>query len=335
MPHSRGLPEGSDLGHWAQRRTRVSVALIALVAGIVGAATARSAAHSATESQAPYLLPRPQRTIERSNPPVVNAILERTQRAARDEAMAAAKLKRTVAGGCVPVAAPWRKPDFGPPSPTFTARVIGHQVEVSFEYAHLPTSSACRPRTLTVVVYSGELASTTFNNAGAVGTYELRGPRGRTTVDLPWGGRAPFHVQVTSETLLGFRGAEGRRPLACPAAGCLPGYQPTQHAWTLPLPVLPLRGLNRSELAASLRYVVAGETWTTAKGASCSSLRSCTVTLVTPGFPNYPYRVRYRMAGQQVPGCWMGMSAGAIDTLPYRDPGLGPVELSGCASWVS
>ena len=313
----------------------MSVALIALLAGLVGAATARSAAHSATGSTVPYLLPRPERTIESSNPPVVNAILERTQRAIHAEAVAAAKLKRTTTAGCVPVAAPWRKPDLGPPSPSFNARVIGHQVEVNFEYAHLPTSSACRPRTLTVVVYSGELASTTFNNAGAVGTYELRGPRGRTTVDLPWGGRAPFHVQVTSETLLGFRGAEGRRLLACPAAGCLPGYKPSPHAWTLPLPVLPLRGLDRSELAASLRYVVAGETWTTAKGASCSSLRSCTVTLVTPGFPDDPYRVRSRMAGQQVPGCWMGMSTGAIDPLPYRDPGLGPVELSGCASWVS
>lgn len=98
--------------------------------------------------------------------------------------------------------------------------------------------------------------------------------------------------------------------------------------------MLPLTGLNRAQIEASLRYVVLRERWPSARGASCSSLRSCTVTQITPGFPNRPYRVRYRIPGQQVPGCWMGFNEGPIDALPYRDAGRGPLELAGCRNWL-
>jgi len=95
-----------------------------------------------------------------------------------------------------------------------------------------------------------------------------------------------------------------------------------------------LHGLTRGQLEASLREVIVGEHWPSASGASCSSLRSCLVTLVTPGFPHQPYRVRYRIAGEQINGCWMGMYAGAVDPLPYSDAGTGPLELAGCRSWL-
>lgn len=116
--------------------------------------------------------------------------------------------------------------------------------------------------------------------------------------------------------------------------GCLDGYAPPLHSWPLPTPVLPVTGLNRRQLEASLRYVITGERWPSARDARCSSLHSCTVTLVTPGFPTTPYRVRYRIAGQQLPGCWMALNDGPIDALPYRVAGNGPLELAGCRSWL-
>jgi hypothetical protein len=167
-----------------------------------------------------------------------------------------------------------------------------------------------------------------------VGDYRIVGPAGRLTLDLPWATRAPYDLIVDSSTLLGHRGTPMKRKLACPRAGCLQGYSPPLHSSPLPKPVLPLIGLTRAQLEASLRYVVSRERWPSARGASCSSLHFCTVTQITPGFPTRPYRVRYRIAGQQVPGCWMGLNKGPIDALPYPDAGWGPLELSGCRSWL-
>lgn len=282
----------------------------------------------------PFLLPVPQRTPERDDPAVVRRLLERQQQAAYARLKAVSKLKRTRAAGCVPVADPSGKTLLGPPSPLVRARIIGHQVEVLFRFRRLPTSPACRPAGVTVVVHSSTSTAASGSSVPSVGDYALAGPAGRVTLDLPWYTRAPYDLEVYSETLTRFRSTYVKRRLACPRAGCLDGYRPPLHSSPLPQPVLPLTGLSRAQLEASLRYVVLRERWPGARTASCSSLRSCTVTQVTPGFPKRPYRVRYRIAGQQLPGCWMALNKGPIDPLPYRDAGTGPLELAGCRVWL-
>jgi hypothetical protein len=58
------------------------------------------------------------------------------------------------------------------------------------------------------------------------------------------------------------------------------------------------------------------------------------VTYVDPAFPDSPYRVRYRLAGQQVPGCWMGIRGSVLDARPFPDAFTGRLELAACVSWL-
>lgn len=293
--------------------------------------TGVAAAH---RRQVPFVLPVPERTPERDDPAVVRELLEREQQAAYARLKAASKLKRTRAAGCVPVTDPSGRTLLGPPAPRVRARIIGHQVEVLYRFGPLPTSAACRPAGVTVVVHSSKSTAPSGSTVPSVGNYLLVGPVGRLTLDLPWYTRAPYDLTVESSTLLGYRSTYVKRRLACPRAGCLDGYSPPPHSSPLPQPVLPLTGLTRAQLEASLRYVVSRERWPSARTAHCSSLHSCTVTQITPGFPSQPYRVRYRVAGQQLTGCWMGLNRGPVDKLPYRDAGWGPLELAGCRSWL-
>ena len=280
------------------------------------------------------LSPISQRAPERDTPPAVLKLLEQEQGAAIARARAASKLTPSLAAGCRHVADASGAVLLGPPSPTVKARIIGHDVEVLLRYRILPQSDACRPAVETVVVFSGEQSSGSFNSAGAIETYAVNGPAGRAVVDLPWNGRAPYHLAVVSATVLGKRGTTVKLPLACPPAGCLAGYQPPLHSMPMPKPVLGLHGLTRAQLESSLREVIAGQRWPSARAVRCTSLGSCIVTLVTPGFPKQPYRVRFAIAGQQIPGCWLAWSDGLLDRLPYPDAGRGPQGLAGCRDWL-
>jgi hypothetical protein len=253
-------------------------------------------------------------------------------------ARAAARLPATKANGCLPS----RFGSLGSPAPSIEARILGHHVAVQFKFARMPSSPACRPFELAIVVSSGAKASSSFKNA--VGRYWLQGPRGRAVVDLPWSGAPPYRVIVSTATINGRRGPEVERPLRCPASrsvvrGCLVGYEPAVHTNPMPKPILAPRGVDRSTLQATLRYAVAGERAplilnSIPQMASCSSLKLCTVTYLDPAFPNSPYRVRYRIAGQQVAGCWLGWLEGAIDPLPFSDATIGQADLAACASWL-
>jgi hypothetical protein len=54
------------------------------------------------------------------------------------------------------------------------------------------------------------------------------------------------------------------------------------------------------------------------------------VTFIDPSFPRSPYRV----AGEQVPGCWMGMKGATVDKRPYEDASTGRLQLAACSSWL-
>jgi hypothetical protein len=287
----------------------------------------------------PLLVPSPDLSIDSDLPAAVKERLARVSKELADRARAAAKLPATGANGCEP-----SRSGLGAPAPRVdVARIIGHHVEVVFNFVRMPESPACRPWELAVVVYSGAKASPTFKNF--VQRSWLRTGRGRVVLDLPWRGQAPYHVIVQASTINGRRGRAVERLLRCPGTGsavrgCLPGYRPSLHAYPMPKPELATRGLDRSALEASLDYALAGERQSPMVDATplaprCPSLNACVVTYVDPAFPDSPYRVRYRIAGQQLPGCWMGMRSGRpLDPLPFSDAFTGRLELAGCASWL-
>ena len=104
----------------------------------------------------------------------------------------------------------------------------------------------------------------------------------------------------------------------------------------MPAPILPLRGVDRSALEASFNHVLAGERWAPlVRSSRCPTLRLCEATFVDASFPRSPYRVRYRIAGEQVAGRWMGLKGAIVDELPYADASTGRLQLAGCSSWVS
>ena len=220
-----------------------------------------------------------------------------------------------------------------PPAPQIKPRVLGHQVEVVFDFARLPDTCLLE---LTVVVYSGKKASPTYKNF--VQRYWLHTAHGRVTLDLPWYGRPPYHVIAGAATLAGRRGPQVERALRCPPGGCLAGYKPSLHSYPLPKPVLRLRGVDLAGLEASLNYAVAGEreepiVMAQPRSVSCPSLKQCNVTYVDHAFPQSPYRVRYRIAGQQRAGCWMAMRSDILDPRPFSDAYTGQLELAACVPW--
>jgi hypothetical protein len=312
-------------------RCAVPIAASALMATVTAFASGGNAA-------IPLLVQEPYLSIDRDLPPAVRDRKERVIRDLTARARSAARLPATRANGCLPT----RFGSLGSPAPSIEPRILGHHVEVRFRFTRMPNSPACRPFELAIVVYSGAKASSSFKNA--VGRYWLNGPRGRAVVALPWSGAPPYRVIVSTATVNGRRGPEVERPLRCPASrsvvhGCLPGYRPTAHTDPMPRPILPLRGIDRPTLEATLRYAVAGDRTppiinSIPQAASCSSLKLCAVTYLDPAFPDSPYRVRYRIAGQQVAGCWLGWRAGAIDPLPFSDATIGQADLAACASWL-
>jgi hypothetical protein len=351
-----GNPDATAIGNVAACRLRLPVSdlnakrfwplLVAAVAGLIASSSsqgraswiATSSESSSEATRIPLLVPAPYLSIDFDLPPAVKERLVRVNKELADRARAAAQLPATAANGCEPSGF-----GLGAPAPRIdVARIIGHHVEVVFNFVRMPSSPACRPWELAVVVYSGSRASSTFKNF--VQRSWLGGRRGRVVLDLPWRGQAPYHVIVSAVTINGRRGRAVESLLRCPGTrsavrGCLPGYQPSLHAYPMPKPVLPKRGLDRSALEASLAYALAGErqppiVHAVPRASRCPSLNVCVLTYVDPAFPDSPYGVRYRIAGQQLPGCWMGMRSGPLDPLPFNDAYTGHLELAACASWL-
>jgi hypothetical protein len=249
-------------------------------------------------------------------------------------------LPATAANGCVPVVA--GNPSLGPPSPRVAPRLLGHQVEVLFRFGRLPVSPACRPWVVTIGVYSGAKASSSYKNW--VEQFRVLGRSGRVALNLPFGGAPPYRVIATSSTISGRRAREVEVRVACPGTrdvvrGCLRGDEPAANSFSMPKPVLRLRGIDRRTLAASFWQVLAGERTPPAvraipRSSRCLSLRLCEVTYVDPAFPRSPYRRRYSIAGQQVRGCWIGLRGRTLDPMPYQDAGYGRFLVAGCGSWL-
>jgi hypothetical protein len=306
--------------------------------GVTLVANANLAGATATRSQPsariPFLAPVPPRSVERDMPESVQARIASEQRALAERARAASKLSRTPTAGCEPTQIGAEK-YFGPPAPKVRARMIGHHVEIVFEFKRLPSSDACRPFEVVTVVNGVRV---TTPGPGAIDHYRVKSTRARVASDLPWYAKPPYRLSVSSATILGFRSRMVELSLSCPGTGqrvkgCIRGYAPPLHSAPIPQPVFPLRGIDRSSLEASLRYVIADERAARPAAAHCLSLRSCEITYVDPDFPNSPYRIGYRIVGEQLSGCWMGWKT-RRDEPPYEDAWQGRQQLAGCLSWL-
>ncbi len=239
--------------------------------------------------------------------------------------------------------------ELGPPAPRVRARLIGRHVEVVATFAHMPHALACRPWTLTAVVDG------TARGAGSptpsVQTFRVVGDHGRAVVVLPLYAAPPYRLLVEAATLSGRRSRYIRLPLPCPRTGerrrgCLRGERPVDpragrplDRQPLPKPVLPLRGVDRATLEATVRYVLAPERkppflYAAPRRSRCPTVRTCEVTYVDPAFPGRPYRVTYRIAGEQARGCWIGRRARIRDQLPFPDAYTGQRDLAACVSWL-
>jgi hypothetical protein len=284
----------------------------------------------------PVLAPYVDQTTEHDTPTPVRARMIREAKAALARIRAASKLPRTRVAGCEPAQIGEQR-YLGPPAPQVSAMIIGLQVEIVFSFKHLPASDACRPFGLSTVVSGPPIRG--HHGSAAIDRYRIRGSRGRVVSDLPYYSKAPYRLLVIAETILGQRSRYIEVPLRCPGTrdlvkGCLPGPAPSLHARFVPKPVLPLRGVDRASLEATLRYVIADERTATPTRVRCVSLRSCEITYVDPDFLNSPYRVAYRVAGQQLGGCWTAWRQATLDEPPYEGAWHGRLRLAGCVSWL-
>ncbi len=312
----------------------LGVALVGLLLVASTAAGERSVAGSSSDrvqEPIPLLGPHLSLTMERDMPAVVRARIAREQRRLLRLARSASGDTVSRTNGCVPSDFPGT---LGPPTPRVTPRILGYQVEVLVDYDRLPRSLQCRPWNLRVHVHSRD-GKINFDSSFAV-----EAPRGRIVVNLAWFGHPPYRLAVVSETLSGRRGPRVELPLRCPGTGhrlkgCLAGLT----GLAPPKPELPLRGVTLSALKASLGYVLGPQRrppilHAAPSAARCPSLRACEVTYVDRAFPGSPFRVRYRIVGQQVRGCWLGLHDGIVGRRPYEDAGGGPPTLAACTSWV-
>jgi hypothetical protein len=310
-------------------RLTAIAALVPLVGN--GAAAGQDAAASSRTSIPLFSVHR-SLTVERDMPPAVRARIEREQQRVLDLARSSAGEPASRANGCVP-------DDYGslgPPAPRVSPRVLGYQVEVLVSFERLPRSLACRPWRLRVTVHSsdGKL------NPDSAGGFYIHARRGRVVVDLAWFGKPPYRLKVYAESLAGRYGKAVEVRLRCPgtgafARGCFAGTR----GFGLPKPILPLRGVTRASLETSLDYLLSAQRrppllHAAPVSSECSALRACEVTYVDSLFPDSPFRIRYRIVGQQVRGCWLGRHQGFLDERPYEDAGGGPLSLAACASWV-
>ena len=149
----------------------------------------------------------------------------------------------------------------------------------------------------------------------------------------------PYRLLVESASFLGRSGPRVELSLTCPGTGdpirgCLAGYTPAPRAYPLPRPVLRLRGVTRERLAASFDEILRTRREPSyVRSTRCPTLGRCEVTFADPAFPREPYRVRYRITGQQVAGCWLGWRQRELDRRPYEDAPGGPLDVAGCVTW--
>jgi hypothetical protein len=119
--------------------------------------------------------------------------------------------------------------------------------------------------------------------------------------------------------------------LKCPTGGCLSGPTLQAHAITLGSPVLPLRGVTPSALERSLQSVFAFGNGDKTVGPATCRATACSFAF-TDRFRGVHGRARYRIQGEQVPGCWLGTQIG-LTYKPVTEETHLPQTIGGCVGW--
>ena len=263
-------------------------------------------------------------------PPAVLARALRAQRAALSRARAAAKSKPTRAAGCVPN----DYGSLGPPPPNVTARIFGRHVEVIVRFSRFPSAPECRPLAIQVTTHGKP--TTKVGPFPWNVTFALRGAIGRAVIRLPPYSMAPYRLNVTAVSSGGWISKRVEQDLSCPSDGCMRSESYSPPTERNPHRVLPLRGVDRRSLEESFRTALAVNRRGPyiMRNVGCRSLTTCEATYADPLFPDMPYRVRYRIEGEQRAGCWMARDATLLDPLPYEDTYRGSIVPAGCVSWL-
>ncbi len=257
-----------------------------------------------------------------------------------------------------------------PFAPTIDAHLIGHHVEVAFSFPRWSKSLACRPAVLTLVVsgqHPGVITPSTpapqRGSSAAIATFRLVGSRGRVISRLPLGEPPPYSVRVSASVINNISSAAVTSTLTCPhSTSTTVGCEPPAHAGTADAPdvippsgpLKPLRHFSRLDLQQSVAWVAAhqpikpsvmcpsttrcrltyldraaGGITTTKK---CQPSGICQATYHDSHAPPQPYTIDYKIAAEQVRGCWMAVRDTSYAGLPpYVYTGVD--ELAGCRRW--
>jgi hypothetical protein len=155
-------------------------------------------------------------------------------------------------------------------------------------------------------------------------------------IRLPLYSIPPYKLTVAAVTLMGRRSKLVEDVLACPAEGCLEGDAPPPHGPLAHARHFPLRGVDRVQLERSFREAIdaiARAAPHMRYAARCTSRSSCSVTYTDPLYPRRPYRVEYRIEGEQARGCWLVSTWKRIGEPPYEDAFWAGPE-AGCVGWL-
>ena len=209
--------------------------------------------------------------------------------------------------------------ELGPPEPSLQPQVLGRHVAFTYRFAHVPSALACRPWSLTVVL----IGHSAHRPSQWVQAFDVHAtPRGRVVMPLPRASHPPYTYIVTTETIQDHRAPLLGGKIDCRGL-CLPGLTFKGPQPSHPLPV----DLDRSQLEASLRFVVSRERLWPPRHVACTSRTNCTITYADPLYPKMPFRIGYTVSGERLHGCWMALSTGPRDPLPYQDVKQGESEL--------
>jgi hypothetical protein len=297
---------------------------IALVlGGVCVIATAATAAFAGVPARVlPVVPPFSYETSQVTTPKAVQARIRREIEAAMKQLRAATAAPATRSAGCGPGEF---ANELGPLEPSVQPQVLGRHVQFTYRFAHVPSSLACRPWSLTVVL----IGHSTHGPSQWVQEFDVhQTPQGRVVMPLPRVSHPPYTYIVTTETIQGHRAPLLRGKIDCRGL-CLPGLTFDGPQPSHPLPV----DLERSQVEASLRFVVSRERLWPPRHVGCASRTKCTITYADPLYPKLPFRIGYTVSGERRRGCWMALSTGPRDPLPYRDVKQGESELAGCVSW--
>lgn len=115
------------------------------------------------------------------------------------EADRAAKLPQTAEAGCEEVRPAPRYRYWGPPAPRVSSRLVAGSIAIRFKFDRLPSSPACRPFALDLIVSSGTATKPGYVEASQ--RFLVTESSGTAAIRVPPRGQPPYLVRVRTVTI--------------------------------------------------------------------------------------------------------------------------------------